>query len=96
MGEILFVDEQVRDNCWNLYDSYGEICVHCGCCSNDKKVRYAARVNCLKAWIAEKEAFDMWDDDPETRKIQEQNNAKTLRFWKRQLSYNRRKAREYA
>ena len=32
---VMYVDAPVRGNCWNLRDSYGEICVGCGCCSKE-------------------------------------------------------------
>ncbi len=91
---IFHISEHVKDNCWNLLDSYGEICVHCGCCSKDKETRYKGRIECLEAWIEEKEHFRYWSDDPETRKIQERNCAETLRHFKRQLRYYRKKLQE--
>lgn len=91
---MMFVDEQVRDECWNLYDSYGAICVHCGCCSKDPKVRYSGRVACIKAWLEEQEAFDRWDDDPELMKIQKLNRRKNIDRLKRQLRYYSKKLME--
>lgn len=89
-----FIDEQVRDNCWNLYDSYGEICVHCGCCSEDLKVRYKGRVDCISEWLKEQEAFDRWDDDPEFRAMQQRNHTVTVQRLKRQLRYYSKKLME--
>lgn len=89
-----FVDEQVQDNCWNLYDSFGEICVHCGCCSKDKKTRYAARVECLERWQAENERFDEFDDDPVLCRVQMHNKAANARHYRRQLWYYRKKLQE--
>ena len=91
---MFFVDEQVKKNCWNVIDSYGEICVHCGCCSPDKKTRYEARLNTVKGWIRDKENFDLWADDEETRKIQEHNIAADLKSLKRMRRYYRKKYRE--
>lgn len=89
-----FVDEQVKDNCWNLYDSYGEICVHCGCCSKDLKVRYKGRVECITEWLKEQESFDRWDDDPEFRAMQQRNHTITIKRLKRQLAYYSKKLME--
>ena len=88
---IAYIDEQVRDNCWNLLDSYGEICVHCGCCSIDPKTKYMARVKCLEAWQAENAAFDMWAEDPEIREIQKHNIKKNAEHYKRLLRYYRQR-----
>lgn len=40
----LFIDRPACKNCYNPFESYGMICVHCGCCSDDEKVRYKARI----------------------------------------------------
>lgn len=89
-----YFDEQVRDNCWNLYDSYGEICVHCGCCAKDKATQYKARIECLKCWLAEKEAFNGWDDSPAFRAVQESNIKQDIKAYKRQIRYYEKKLRE--
>ena len=88
---IVHIDTPVMDRCWNPYDSYGEICVHCGCCSPDKSVRYPARIEFLERRIAENENFEYWDDDPEWRAVQEKNVKANLRYFKRQLRYYRKK-----
>ena len=89
-----FVSEQVRDNCWNLYDSFGEICVHCGCCSSDPEIRYGARVRCVSEWLREQEGFDRWDDDPEMKHLQMRNQRVTIERLKRQLRYYYKRWRE--
>ena len=91
---IAFIDEQVRKNCWNLYDSYGEICVHCGCCAKDKKTRYAARLETVREWLEEKQKFDRWDDDPEVRALQERNVKIDVKHYKRLVRYYTRKLEE--
>ena len=93
---MIFADERAKDNCWNLYDSYGEICVHCGCCSKDPRVRYKARVDCVTEWVNEQEQFNAWDDDPEFRRRQRWNHAKTVERLKRQLRYYSKKLMEVA
>lgn len=91
-GVIAFVDEQVLDKCWNLYDSYGEICVHCGCCSKDKAKRYKARIEAIKGWIWEHENWykpdDTWLD------CQMENRRETFRHWRRMLRYYEKKLDE--
>lgn len=85
-----YVSEQVKKNCWNLYDSYGEICVHCGCCAKDRATRYKARINALERRIKERENFDLWSDDPGLRAIQEKNHASTIASWKKELEKYRK------
>lgn len=89
--KMFFVDEQVKKKCWNLRDSYGEICVHCGCCANDKLTRYKARIECIEYWIREEENFDAWDDDAEMRAVQEKNKAANIDYYRRQLRYYQKK-----
>ena len=89
---IAFADECVRDNCWNLYDSYGQICVHCGCCSNDKKTRYNARIKVIEGWIWQQENWYKPDETWEDYQIN--NRREKLRNWKRQLRYYKRRVSE--
>lgn len=91
---MMCVDRCVRDNCWNLYDSYGMICVGCGCCSQDKATRYRARLETVRRWLAEKEDFDYWDDDPELRAIQERNTRSDIRCFRRMVRYYEKKVGE--
>ena len=93
-GETVFVDVQVHDKCWNLIDSYGMICVGCGCCSNDKQTRYKSRIKTLEAWLEEQYNFDMWDDEYGLRKIQEKNIKSNIRSFKRMLRYYKGKLKE--
>ena len=81
------IDRPTAKQCWNLIDSYGEICVHCGCCSPDKRKRYASRIAVLERWIDEKEHFDRWDDDPEMKALQERNIRSNLKHFRRMLRY---------
>ena len=91
---MVHIDFQVNKNCWNLYDSYGGICVGCGCCSRDKATRYRARLDTVKNWLEEKQTFDLWDDDPELRAIQERNNRSWIRHFKSLIRYYERRLRE--
>ena len=89
IGHICF---QVTDRCWNLIDSYGMICVHCGCCSPDKRKRYASRIAVLERWIDGWEHFDRWDDDPKGKAFQERNIRSNLKHFRRKLRYYKRMA----
>lgn len=41
----LYIDTACIEDCYALGWSYGEICVNCGCCSDDPKTRYKKRVD---------------------------------------------------
>lgn len=84
----------VKRNCWNMFESFGEICVGCGCCSRDPIQRAKSRRNVLKRQIDHFESFDEWFDDEEFRAVQEDNLKSTLKMLKRQLRYYERKLRE--
>lgn len=53
----MYACEPVKENCWNFYESYGEICVHCGCCSDNLRERYEERIRVLKWQIENNKQF---------------------------------------
>ena len=59
--------------CYNLYESYGEICVGCGCCSSNKRKRLEARLELHKRLLKHEQEFDGWAIDSDVRAIQERN-----------------------
>jgi len=79
----------VRNKCWNPEDSYGEICVGCGCCSSDARERAIARYRVSVVHMEEKKAFKDWDDDPKWRDIQKKNVKSDIRWYKRRIRYYR-------
>lgn len=55
------VDFLVTDECENLYDSYGEICVQCNCCGRfDKSTMSECRIKTYKRQL--KEEVECIDD----------------------------------
>ncbi len=92
MEMIAHIDTPVRKNCWNTLDSYGEICVHCGCCAKDKATRYKARVATIKGWIWQKQNWYKPDDTWE--EYQRDNWKESIRLMRRQLYYYQKKLRE--
>ena len=89
-----YVCMSVNDNCWNFRDSYGEICVGCGCCSKDKATRYRARIEAIEEWINEAENFNHWSDDEELRQLQEKNINTDTKCYKRWLRYYRKRMKD--
>ena len=63
----------VSNRCYNLYESYGEICVGCGCCSSNKRKRLEARIELHKRLLKHDQEFDGWANDPDVRAVQERN-----------------------
>ena len=88
------IDFGIKNNCWNLYDSYGEICVGCGCCSKDKLVRAKARFDVILSQIDRCEHFDGWSNDIGLRKLQEENIESDLKYFRKKLQYYRKKIEE--
>lgn len=76
----------VSKNCYNLYDSYGMICVGCGCCSSDKQRRLTARLKLNRRRLKEELEFDRWDDNPEIRALQEKNVAANIAFFEKEIA----------
>ena len=84
----------VTKKCWNPYDSFGEICVGCGCCSDDPIKRAEARLKVSKDHLEDRKNFNMWDEDPEWRKIQENNIRKDNLYFKRRIRYYTKRLKE--
>lgn len=60
------IDYSVTDNCLNLSDSYGEICVKCNCCGRfDKATQYQAQINVYTRQLQEEKDFDNWVEGAE-------------------------------
>jgi hypothetical protein len=78
----------VADNCQNLYDSYGEICVGCNCCGRiDPKTKLQCQLELAKRQLEEKQQFDMWDNDyPEVNAIQHKNVAADIKYFKQKIA----------
>lgn len=92
--KIFHIDVPVSSKCWNPYDSYWQICVHCGCCSKDPLTRANARYELCLEQIAHFNAFDGWDEDPEIRALQEQNIKYDLKYFNRRLRYYKKRLKE--
>ena len=87
----VMIDHAVSKRCWNPYESYGEICVGCGCCSKDKAKRYKARYELCQRRIDDLVSFDGWFDEPELRELQERNIATDLKHFRQRMAYYRKK-----
>lgn len=83
---IILADFETTDNCINIY-SYGEICVHCGCCENEpnNRRRYINRLHYYKERLKDELHFCSWDDDPYWRKVQEKNVKSDIDYLKKEI-----------
>lgn len=83
----MVIDRPCIDKCWNWYDSYGEICVGCGCCSKDTLTRVKNRLAVMERQLHEEENFDGWDNEcPSLLAIQKENHESNLRFLKKRIA----------
>ena len=92
MGVTIHIDFMVRKNCWNLYDSYGEICVGCGCCSADPKVRAESRLKFCERMLQEQYDFDDWIEGWE--ETQRKNIKANIVYFKRRIRYYKKRLKE--
>ena len=88
----IHVDFAVRKNCWNLYDSYGEICVGCGCCSSDPRERCEARLKVTERMLKEQLDFDDWMEGWE--ETQRKNIKANIAYFKRRIRYYKKRLQE--
>ena len=86
MTKALYLDQQVAKNCWNLYDSYGQICVKCNCCGRfDKDSIYTSRLRVVRRWLKEDKAKlrnQLYQSD-----LQQKNIRIDIRRFQRQIRY---------
>ena len=80
------ISDQVKTECWNFYDSYGEICVHCGCCSSNPRIQAKARLKVLRRELEECENFTDWDEDIDLRRLQESNIQSNIKYFKKEIA----------
>ena len=83
----IIIDRPCIDKCWNLYDSYGEICVGCGCCSKDPLTRTENRLRVLERQLHEEENFnDYAYEYPDMVEMQKKNHESNLLYYKKQIA----------
>lgn len=91
---MIHIDLAVAENCWNIEAWSFGICHFCGCCDKDKKKRYESRLRWLEEHLKENDNFQLWDDDPEGRVLQETNIRINHRHFMRKIRYYKKKLRE--
>mgnify|MGYP001624345185 CR=1 FL=1 len=83
---LTFIDTPVSKSCVNP-NSYGEICVQCGCCEKnpDYRDRVIKQTRLYKELLAESRLFDEWDEDNGLAVIQKRNMERNILYYKMQI-----------
>ena len=83
-----FADEAAKKNCYALNWSFGEMCVGCGCCSEDSAERARARLEYHKECLEEEKRFANWYCDvPEILKVQKMEHEARLEYEKEKIKF---------
>lgn len=89
-----YVDEQAKKECYATAWSFGEICVGCGCCSDDPMTRVQARIAYHKELLYNDRHFDgWWEDDPKILALQKRNVAENIKWGEAKLKELRKELR---
>ena len=76
-GHICF---SVRENCENLLDSYGELCVRCNACGRfDQTTKHQCQLDVLKRHQAENANFNDWIEGAE--ELQRNNQTRNAEWY---------------
>lgn len=80
---MICIDKGVSDDCYAIIWSYGEICVNCGCCSDDPKVRIPARIKYCEEELERLYGFDDWIEGMED--VQRSNLKQNIEYFEKEL-----------
>lgn len=76
----------ISNDCVNFYESYGEICVHCGCCASknpDARNRYKKQLILYKRMLDRELNFDNWYEP--FIETQKKNVKRNIIYFKRAI-----------
>ena len=95
MSNDVHITFSARKDCFNVYESYGEICVGCGCCSNDKIKRTKARLELYERMLDDEKRFDNWFfDDPDIFALQKKNHEINLIHYEKKVEHYKKMLQE--
>lgn len=82
----MLIDYSISTDCINP-NSYGEICLLCGCCSlnTDYRDRTIRKIRLCKDLLKREYLFDLWDENSDLRIIQERNMRLNILYFKRKI-----------
>jgi len=69
-------------------ESYGEICVGCLCCSDDKNIRWPARLALNERELERQIHFDNWI--PGSIRLKRRNRKSNITYYKRRIAIYKR------
>ena len=78
---------QVSKNCINI-DSYGVMCVHCGCCEEynpNVKDRTEKQIKSYNERLQEEYNFDNYSENEEMAEIQRKNVETNIKYFKEMI-----------
>lgn len=76
--------KSIMDNCQNLYDSYGQICVGCNCCGRfGEDTMWEARYNLAIARLQDK--IEKLQDEWFHTNLQQANICSDISYWSEKL-----------
>lgn len=83
---MIYIDYVVSDDCINS-NSYGMICVKCGCCSRNPNYRdrIIKQIKYYKEMLKEEYDFEAWDKNEDGRKFQEKVIKANILYFKRKI-----------
>lgn len=83
---MMHIDYEVSGDCINA-NSYGMICVKCGCCNRNQNYRdrIIRKIKYYKEMLNEEYIFDFWDENEYARKHQEKVVCENILFFKRKI-----------
>lgn len=76
-------DTAPKDSCWNGAESYGVICVHCGCCAEDQIEQARNRLKVLKQRLNE-----------EYKTKRKFNKVETIRYLSKEIEHYQKVLKE--
>ena len=85
---MICIDQTISNKCWNTYDSFGEICVYCGCCAKDPKQRCEARLNLSERMLKLNEEHL---NDKSFTDLERENIRIDIQYWKRRIAYYKKR-----
>lgn len=83
MINSIYVSSPVKRNCYNP-DSYGEICVHCGCCSRHNLIRWSARLRLHQRELDRDRNFSNWSKG--WIRVQRRNQKANIKYHNRRIA----------
>lgn len=81
-----YVDESVTDDCFNGFESFGVVCVHCGCCAEEPSIRYRARLELFERELKYFQNFQYSDVDS-IAEIQKSKVNETIEYINERIKY---------